>query len=257
VHHSNTTLEGPGLVKGVAFGSWRRIGTAMLAVKVLTGRDVDELVLLDITAREERRDLDYATVVDLAAERFLPLTVGGGIDSVDKIRWLLRAGTDKVVINSGAYARTGLIRAAADTFGSQCIVVSVDARAMADGTYQCLNHCGCSPTGKAPADWALEVERSGWQEMLLTSIERDGTMQGYHLALVRPGAAAVTIPVIAAGGLGSYEHMHEVLAQGMESAVAAERILELSEQTPAQAKEYLAQRGLPVRRMLHVAGHAR
>lgn len=249
--------KGPGLVKGVAFDSWRRIGTAMPAVKVFNGRDVDELVLLDITATEEHRDLDYATVADLAAECFVPFTVGGGIDAVDKIRRLLRAGADKVVINTAAYARPGLLREAADTFGSQCVVGSIDARSMPDGTHQCYSHCGRTPTGKTPAEWASELQESGAGEILLTSIERDGTMQGYDLELVRSVAGAVTIPVIAAGGAGSYEHMYDALTSGKASAVAAASIFQFTEQTPAEAKEYLARRGVPVRRTLHAGGHVR
>ena len=248
--------KGPGLVKGVAFDSWRRIGTAMPAVKVFNARDVDELVLLDITATEEHRDLDYATVADLAAECFVPFTVGGGIDSVEKIRWLLRSGADKIVVNSAAYARPHLIRKAADTFGSQCVVASIDARTMPDGSHQCFSHCGRIPTGKGPADWAMQLEKLGAGEILITSIERDGTMQGYDVELVRSVTEVVGIPVIAAGGAGSYQHMYEAITAGKASAVAAASIFQFTEQTPAEAKHYLADRGVAVRRTLSGAGVA-
>lgn len=246
--------KGPGLVKGVAFDSWRRIGTAMPAVKVFNARDVDELVLLDITATEERRDIDYATVADLAAECFVPFTVGGGIDSVEKVRRLLRSGADKVVVNTAAYARPELVREAADTFGSQCVVASIDACTMPDGSHQCFSHCGRNPTGSTPADWAKQLEELGAGEILLTSIERDGTMQGYDVELVRSVAAVVTIPVIAAGGAGSYQHMYEAITAGKASAVAAASMFQFTEQTPAEAKHYLGDRGVPVRRTLSGAG---
>jgi cyclase len=128
---------------------------------------------------------------------------------------------------------------------------------MPDGSHQCYSHCGRTPTGKTPAEWATELQESGAGEILLTSIERDGTMQGYDLELVRSVAGAVTIPVIAAGGAGSYEHMYDALTRGKASAVAAASIFQFTEQTPAEAKEYLARRGVPVRRTLHAGGHVR
>lgn len=242
--------KGSGLVKGVGFDSWRRIGTAMPAIKVYNTRDVDELVLLDITATDEGRDLDYATVAELAAECFVPFTVGGGVDSAEKIRKLLRAGADKVVVNTAAYSNPGFVREAADRFGSQCIVASMDVRSMPDGGRQCFSHCARKSTGRAPAQWARELEALGAGEILLTSVERDGTMQGYDLELIREVVDSVTIPVIAAGGAGSYAHLHEAITRGGASAVAAASMFHFTEQTPAEAKAYLAVRGVPSRRSL-------
>jgi cyclase len=236
-----------GLVKGVGFDSWRRVGTVMPAIKVYNTRDVDELILLDITATRDGRELDYETIAELSAECFVPLTVGGGVNGVERIRRLLRAGADKVAINSAAYDRPALIREAADTFGSQCVVAGVDARRAADGTYACYSHCGTRPTGKRPDAWAAELERLGAGEILVTSIERDGSMQGYDTDLIRMVARAVSIPVIASGGAGSYADMHRAIVEGGASAVAAASIFHFTEQTPAEAKEYLARRGVPVR----------
>jgi cyclase len=246
-------LKGFGLVKGVAFDSWRRVGTAMPAIKVYNTRDVDELVLLDILATEEARDIDYATIADLAAECFVPFTVGGGIDSLEKIQRVLRAGADKVTINTAAYRQPGLIRDAADRFGSQCVVVSIDVRLHDGGRYECFAGCGRQATGVSPIEWARRVEELGAGEILLTSVERDGTMVGYDLELTRAVANAVAIPVIASGGAGSYAHMHEALVRGGASAVAAASMFHFTEQTPAEAKQYLAGKGVATRRSIAAA----
>ncbi len=236
-----------GLVKGVSFDSWRRVGTILPAIKVYNLREVDEIVVLDITATEEARQPDYESVKEFAGECFVPLAIGGGITRVEHIRGLLRAGADKVVINSAAYANPGLIREAARSFGSQCIVASIDARRNPDGAYQCYSHCGTRPTGLSPETWARQLEQLGAGEVLLTSVERDGTMRGYDLALIGQIAAGVGIPVIASGGAGTYDHMLEALTKGRASAVAAASIFHFTEQTPLEAKRYLAQHGIAVR----------
>ena len=236
-----------GLVKGVGFDSWRRIGTLMPAIKVYNTRDVDELILVDICATLEERDLDYESIEEVAAECFVPITVGGGIHSVEQIRRLLLVGADKICINSAAYERPELIREAADRFGSQCIVASIDARRGPDGRPECASHSGTLPRGKDPRSWARELEEFGAGELLVTSIERDGAMQGYDLELVRAISEAVTIPVIASGGAGSYEHMASAVETGKASAVAAASIFHFTEQTPIEAKRYMASRGIPVR----------
>jgi cyclase len=237
-----------GLVKGVGFDSWRRVGSALPAVKVYNTRDVDELVLLDITATREHREPDYQTVSELCAECFVPMTVGGGVMNLDAIRSLLLAGADKVAINSAAYIMPQLISEAAYRFGSQCVVASVDARTMPDGGYQCFSHSGTVMTGRDPVSWARELERLGAGEILLTSIEKDGTMEGYDLRLVREVVNAVSIPVIASGGAGNYQHMLEAITTAHASAVAAASMFHFTEQTPKEAREYLGRHGVAVRK---------
>lgn len=238
--------KGVGLVKGVAFDSWRRVGTVMPAIKVYNTRDVDELVLLDIAATTERRPPDYDSIAEFSAECFVPLTVGGGIDNIETVTRLLRAGADKISINSAAYQHPELISETASRFGSQCVVVSVDVR-RAHGGYECFSHCGQRPTGREPAEWAEHAERLGAGEILLTSVERDGTMQGYDLDLVTRVARRVKIPVIASGGAGTYQHMFDALTTGGAAAAAAASVFHFTEQTPAEAKRFLAAKGVPVR----------
>jgi len=236
-----------GLVKGVAFDSWRRVGSAMQAVKVYNLREVDELVYLDITATNDGRPPDFETVDDLADECFMPLTVGGGVRTVEHVRRLLKVGADKVAINTAAVEHPALIREIADRFGSQCVVVSIDARRRADGTYESYTHSGRRPAGKDPAALAKDAEAMGAGEVLLTSIDRDGTMQGYDVELTRLVSDAVSIPVIASGGAGTYAHMAEVLREGRASSVAAASMYHFTEQTPLGAKRYLREGGFPVR----------
>ncbi|CAN5799206.1 imidazole glycerol phosphate synthase subunit HisF [soil metagenome] len=238
-----------GLVKGVRFDSWRRVGTIMPAVKVYNSREVDELALLDIEATREGRAPEYAMVEEIAAECFVPLMVGGGVMDVETVRGLLRAGADKVCINTAAYADPEIVRTAADRFGAQCIVIGIDARRGDDGTYQCISHSGTKATGRDPVAWAREVEALGAGEILLTSVDRDGTMEGYDLELVKKVASALRIPVIASGGAGNYHHLHEAIASGA-SAVAAASIFQFTEQTPREAKRFLKERGVPVREPL-------
>jgi cyclase len=236
-----------GLVKGVAFDSWRRVGSAMQAMKVYNMREVDELVYLDITATNDGRPPDFETVDDLADECFMPLTVGGGVRTVEDVRRLLKVGADKVAINTAAVEHPALIREIADRFGSQCVVVSIDARRRADGTYESYTHSGRRPAGKDPAALAKDAEAMGAGEVLLTSIDRDGTMQGYDVELTRLVSDAVSIPVIASGGAGTYAHMVEVLREGRASSVAAASMYHFTEQTPLGAKQYLREGGFPVR----------
>jgi len=236
-----------GLVKGISFDSWRRVGTVLPAVKVYNTRDVDELVLLDIQATLEGREPDYESLVDIASECFVPLTVGGGVRSVGIVRELLRSGADKVCVNTAAYENPSLVREIADRFGSQCAVVGIDARRESDGSYACYSRCGSTKTGWKAEDWAARMEEEGAGEILLTSIERDGTMLGYDLDLVRRVSERVSIPVIASGGAGGYAHMADVLKETKASAVAAASIYHFTEQTPAEAKRFLRERGFSVR----------
>jgi cyclase len=236
-----------GLVKGVAFNSWRRVGGALQAVKVYNLREVDELVFLDITATGEGRPPDFETIDELADECFMPLTVGGGVRTLEDVRRLLRVGADKVSLNTAAVERPALIEEVARRFGSQCAVVAIDARREADGTYQVYTHSGTRPAGLEPVAWAREAERHGAGEVLLTSIERDGTMTGYDVELTRRVSEAVSIPVIASGGAGGYEDMARVLEEGKASAVAAASLFHFTEHTPLGAKRYLGEKGFPVR----------
>ncbi|MBF0498600.1 MAG: imidazole glycerol phosphate synthase subunit HisF [Candidatus Riflebacteria bacterium] len=275
------------LIKGIGFDSWRRIGTLMPAIKVFNARCVDELILLNITATNDGLPPDYEIISELSPECFVPLTVGGGIREVEHIRRLLLAGADKVAINTAAVECPEIIREGAERFGSQCIVVSIDARRAhmepdetvsssrltdvsltgpivppplntdrqsfraqpsGKGVYECYTHSGTRPTGLSPVDLAVQAESYGAGEILVTSIERDGTMTGYDLDLIKSITEAVKIPVIAGGGAGSYEHLYQAIVTGGASAVAAGAMYQFTEQTPLAAKDYLSQRGIPVRR---------
>jgi cyclase len=236
-----------GLVKGIGFDSWRRVGTAMQAVKVYNMREVDELVFLDIAATLEGRPPDFETVDELADECFMPLAVGGGVHTLADVRRLLQVGADKVVINTAAVDSPELVREVSDRFGAQCVVVSIDAKRIGSGRYEAFTRSGTHATGRDPVSIATEAEHMGAGEILITSIDRDGTMEGYDVPLVRQVADAVSVPVIASGGAGTYEHMAEVLTDGHASAVAASSIFQFTERTPLEAKHYLRERGFAVR----------
>lgn len=236
-----------GLVKGVGFDSWRRVGPVLPAIKVYNTREVDELILVDILASREGTQPDWDSVHDFADECFVPLTVGGGIRNLEHIRQLLRAGADKVSINTAAYAEPGLVEEAAKRFGTQCVVASIDARRADDGRYLCFSYSGTVATGRRVDEWARELEARGAGEILLTSIERDGTMQGYDLELIASVARRVNVPVIASGGAGNYEHMRQAIQEAGASAVAAASMFHFTEQTPAEAKAALQAAGIPVR----------
>lgn len=236
-----------GLVKGVGFNSWRRVDTVLPAIKVYNMREVDELILLDIEATKEGRDPDYNEIRDFSRECFVPFCVGGGVNSIEQIKNLLRAGADKVAINSAAYDNIELITEGAKMFGSQCMVVGIDCRKTDEGYYRCFSHNGSVDTGCQMEDWAKKVTEAGAGEILLTSIERDGTMSGYDTEMIQRVTDIVNIPVIASGGAGNYEHMLQAVRDGGASAVAAASIYHFTEQTPKEAKEYLGEYGIPVR----------
>lgn len=238
--------KGFGLVKGVGFDSWRRVGPVLPAVKVYNQREVDELILVDILAHATTEPLDYESISDLAQECFVPFTVGGGIVNIEQVQRLLRAGADKVCLNTAAYRTPELVTAIAKRFGVQCVVASIDVGA-SNGAWECLGNAGTMPTGREPVAWARELEDRGAGEILITSIDRDGTMTGYDLALVSAISEAVKIPVIASGGAGNYQHMVEAVTQAGATAVAAASLFHFTEQTPAGAKAALAAAGVPVR----------
>lgn len=234
--------KGYGLVKGKAFDSWRRTGGVMQTVKVYEMRGVDELILLDIAATEEGREPDFALIDEVADECFMPLTVGGGIRTIEHVRGLLKVGADKVAINTAAVENPALVAETSRTFGAQCVVASIDFR----GT-EVFTHSGKRATGLDVVAHAKECERLGAGEILLTSAARDGCMTGYDLEVTRRVSKAVKIPVIASGGAGDYEDMAKAVLEGGASAVAAAAIFHFTERTPREAKEHLAARGIRVR----------
>ena len=235
-----------GLVKGVAFQSWRRVGTVLPAIKVYNARDVDELHLVDIIANQDLYDLDYDSISDFSNYCFVPFSVGGGIRNLDQIKKLLRVGADKISLNSIIYDNPGLIDEAAKRFGSQCIVGSIDAKVV-DGRYVCFSHSGTKMTKSEPVSLAQELQNRGVGEILITSIDKDGTMKGYDIELVRKITENVNVPVIASGGAGNYEHMSCAILDGGASAVAAASMFHFTEQTPMEAKTFLQSKGIPVR----------
>jgi imidazole glycerol-phosphate synthase subunit HisF len=238
--------RGAGLVKGQAFLSDRPVGSALQAVKVYNLREVDELVLYDIMATQEGRGPDLAMIDDLADYCFMPLAVGGGVRTVDDFRALLSVGADKVVVNSAALDRPELVRAAADSFGSQCVVVAIDVRGDNQENWQVFADSGRRPIGRNPVEWARQVASLGAGEIIITAVARDGTLSGYDLDLVRAVAAAVNVPVIASGGAGSYEDFRLAVEAGA-AAVAAGAMFHFTQQTPREAKLHMQAAGIPVR----------
>jgi len=236
-----------GLVKGVSFDSWRHVGSPMQAVKVYNLRQVDELIFLDIMATREGRSPEFDLIDDLADECFMPLAVGGGIRSLDDAHHLLNVGADKVAVNSAAVCNPNLICEIAGKFGSQCLVVSLDVRKASCGSYEVFIHSGTKTTGMDPIEFAKKAEKLGAGEILLTSIERDGTMLGYDLDLIKAVSSAVSIPVIASGGAGNYDHMASAITDGGASAVAAASIFHFTQCTPLEAKHFLHKQGIAVR----------
>ncbi len=235
------------LVKGVKFDSWRRVGSVMQTVKVYNMRDVDELAFLDISATNEKRQPDFDLVQEMANQCFMPLSVGGGVNSLEDVRKLLSVGADKVIVGTAALTNPELITEIANKFGVQCVVVAIDVKKNAEGKHEAYINSGQKPTGQAPEELAKKLQDLGAGEILLTSIDRDGTMLGYDVELTKKVTSAVTIPVIASGGAGNYQHMLEVIEQGGASAVAAASIFHFTQQTPLEAKQYLHEHGVNVR----------
>lgn len=238
------------VVKGTRFLQLRDAGDPVELAAFYNQAGADELIFLDITASAEHRQTMVDVVARTAAEVFIPLTVGGGIRSTEDMRRLLRAGADKVSINTAAVQNPDLIRAGAERFGSQCIVLAIDARRVpgtAPPRWEVFTHGGRRPTGLDAVAWAVRGVELGAGEILLTSMDRDGTRDGYDLELTAAVSQAVPVPVIASGGAGALEHLYEVLTRGRADAVLAASIFHYGEYTIRQAKEYLAARGVPVR----------
>ena len=234
------------VVKGVRFVDLRDAGDPVEAAKAYDAAGADELVFLDITASHEQRGILLEVVARTAAVAFMPLTVGGGIRTVEDIRTLLQAGADKVSINTSAVERPPFITEASAHFGEQCIVVAIDAKRAGDG-WQVYTHGGRRSTGKDAIEWAREVERRGAGEILLTSMDCDGTKQGYDVVLTQAIASAVRIPVIASGGAGRLEHFYEALTAGGADAVLAASLFHFGELSIAEVKRDLVSRGVTVR----------
>jgi cyclase len=238
------------VVKGVRFVDLRDAGDPVEAALAYDAQGADELVFLDITASHEDRAIMLDVVRRTAEGIYMPLTVGGGIRSLADIRTLLRAGADKVSLNTAALARPELIREAAHAFGSQCIVVAIDAKRETDGRqarWGVYTHGGRRPAGRNAVEWAREVESLGAGEILLTSMDRDGTFAGYDLALTRAVSEAVSVPVIASGGAGGLEHLFESVTEGKADAALVASIFHFGRHTIVEAKRYLRERGVPVR----------
>lgn len=235
------------LVKGVRFDSRRVVGSPVQAVQVYNLRNVDELVFLDVRATLDERRPDFSLVDEIADHCFMPLCVGGGVRSVDDVRCLLAVGADKVALNTAAVEEPELVRAASSRFGAQCVVVAIDTRTGSHGETSVWTASGTHDTGLDPVEWAREAEALGAGELLVQSIDHDGVMDGYDLETIRRVAAAVRVPVIAGGGAGEFEHLYAALDEGGASAVAAASMFHFTQQTPMEAKQYLAARGIPTR----------
>lgn len=235
------------VVKGVKFEDIRDAGDPVEIARRYDAAGADEITFLDITATHEGRDTTVKTVERMASEVFVPLTVGGGIREIKDIRTMLNAGADKVSINSAAIVRPDFVKEAADKFGAQCIVIAIDAKKVAEGRWEIFTHGGRKATGIDAVEWAVRMTTDGAGEVLLTSMDADGTKAGYDLALVRAIADAVTVPVIASGGVGNLQHLADGILQGHADAVLAASIFHFGEYTIPEAKRYLRDRGIEMR----------
>ncbi|MBD3618567.1 MAG: imidazole glycerol phosphate synthase subunit HisF [Chromatiales bacterium] len=237
------------VVKGVNFVEIRDAGDPVEIARRYDAEGADELTFLDITASSDERETMLHVVEEVAAQVFIPLTVGGGIRRIEDIRRLLNAGADKVAINTAAVFNPEFVREAAEKFGSQCIVVAIDAKQVSEAPprWEIFTHGGRKPTGIDAVEWAKKMADYGAGEILLTSMDRDGTRQGFDLALTRAVADAVPVPVIASGGVGNLEHLAEGVTRGGADAVLAASIFHFGEYSISEAKQLMAERGVEVR----------
>ena len=235
------------VVKGVNFVDLRDAGDPVEQARIYDAAGADELCFLDITASHENRDTIYDVVSRTASQCFMPLTVGGGVRVTEDIRKLLLAGADKVSINTAAVSRPEFVAEASERFGAQCIVVAIDAKSVGEGRWEIFTHGGREPTGIDAIDWAKRMVDNGAGEILLTSMDRDGTRQGFDIALTRTLADAISVPVIASGGVGTLDHLVDGIREGHATAVLAASIFHFGEFSIGDAKAHMAVAGVPVR----------
>jgi len=235
------------VVKGVNFGNLRDAGDPVEVARRYDEQGADELTFLDITASSDERDIIVSVIERVADQVFIPLTVGGGVRSVPDVRRLLNAGADKISINTAAVTNPRLVADAAGKYGSQCIVVAIDAKHAGAGRWEVFTHGGRKSTGLDAIEWAVKMTELGAGEILLTSMDRDGTKMGFDIELTRAVAEAVTVPVIASGGVGNLEHLAEGILEGKADAVLAASIFHYGEYTIGEAKNFMASRGIEMR----------
>ena len=235
------------VVKGVNFLSLRDAGDPIEIARRYDEAGADEITFLDITATSDDRSIIFNIIEAVARQVFIPLTVGGGVREVDDVRRLLNAGADKISINSSAVSNPDLINAATSRYGSQCIVCAIDAKQTEAGNWEVFTHGGRKATGMDAVDWAKEVTARGAGEILLTSMNRDGTKIGFDLGLTQAVSRAVTVPVIASGGVGNLQHLADGVLHGEADAVLAASIFHFGEYTIGQAKRFMADQGIPMR----------
>lgn len=235
------------VVKGVSFVELRDAGDPVEIARRYDDQGADELTFLDITASSDDRGIIFRIIEQVAAQVFIPLTVGGGVREVQDVRNLLNAGADKISINTSAVLNPQLVADAAGRYGSQCIVVAIDAKQVADGRWEVFTHGGRKATGLDAVEWAKKMQELGAGEILLTSMDRDGQKNGFDLALTHAVTSALEIPVIASGGVGNLQHLVDGVKVGGADAVLAASIFHYGEYTVRQAKEFMAQQGIEVR----------
>jgi cyclase len=240
-------VDGGRVVKGVRFVNLVDAGNPVEQAKFYDAEGADELVFLDITASSDGRKIMREVAARTADEVFIPFTVGGGLRTIEDIREILKVGADKVTLNTAALEHPDLIQEASEQFGSQCVVMAIDAKRIGQGHWEVYSHGGRNPTGRDALEWAQKVQALGAGEILLTSMDCDGTKKGYDIELTRTISQALSIPVIASGGAGNLEHLYEVLDEGKADAVLAASIFHFREHTIRETKEYLQSRGIPVR----------
>jgi imidazole glycerol-phosphate synthase subunit HisF len=235
------------VVKGVNFVELRDAGDPVEIARRYDEQGADELTFLDITATSDGRDLILHIIEAVASQVFIPLTVGGGVRTVDDVRRLLNAGADKISVNSTAVVNPEMVREAAHKYGSQCIVVAIDAKKSGEGKWEVFTHGGRKPTGLDVVEWAKKMESLGVGEVLLTSMDRDGTKSGFDLELTRAVSDAVSVPVIASGGVGGLQDLADGIKRGKADAVLAASIFHYGQHTVQEAKRFMAEQGIPMR----------
>jgi cyclase len=237
-----------GLVKGKIFNSWRKVGSVLPAIKIYNIRDVDELILLNIEATEKKIRPDLQFIKNCLKFCNVPITVGGGIDSLDYARELLKIGADKLSINTASYENLHLIKTLSKEFGKQCIVISIDYKRNSKGILKCYSHNGKVETNFSPIEWAQKVEENGAGEILLTSITNEGMMEGLDTDTAKQIAKKINVPLICSGGAGNGEHIYEIFSKTRASAVGVSSMFQFTDQTPNQIKNFLNFKGIQIRK---------